>query len=98
MNICDKIKILRKIKCFSQIQLSKITGLTQQHISKIESGRITPNLHTLQKILDALGSEIDFIPKQKAPAAQVPSRSATALMEQPSSEDANPKPGHAVPI
>ena len=54
------IRELRISKKITQRQLAKKTGISQQHISKIESGEITPTYATLEKIAKALGCEIVF--------------------------------------
>ena len=50
-----KLRISRNI---TQKQLAKLTGLSQQHISKIEKGLVDPNYATLEKIANALGYKI----------------------------------------
>lgn len=49
---------LRISKGITQAQLAKLTGLSQQHISKIEKGLVDPNYATLEKIVNALGYKI----------------------------------------
>lgn len=49
---------LRISKGITQAQLAKLTGLSQQHISKIEKGLVDPNYATLEKIANALGYKI----------------------------------------
>ena len=52
----------------SQARLAALSGTHQQHISLIESGRIKPNLATLDRILSALGQkwELSSIPDDPA--------------------------------
>lgn len=52
------IRKLRISKHITQKQLAKLTGLSQQHISKIENGLVDPNYATLEKIANALGYKI----------------------------------------
>lgn len=52
------IKKLRLSKKISQQQLANLTGLSQQHISKIEKKLIAPAYSTLEKIIYALGYEL----------------------------------------
>lgn len=54
------IKQIRISKGMTQAQLAKATGLSQQHISKIEKGKIIPFVSTLEKIFKALGCRIDI--------------------------------------
>ncbi len=51
----QKIKSLRRLRKMTQAELAKKTGLTQQHIAKIEKGITSPRLATLKKIENALG-------------------------------------------
>lgn len=56
-----RIKELRKIRGFSQEQLSEIVGIDSKHLSRIEVGRSSPPLDTLEKIAKALKVELkDF--------------------------------------
>lgn len=54
------IRELRISKKITQRQLAEKTGISQQHISKIENGEIAPTYATLEKIAKALGCEIVF--------------------------------------
>ena len=42
----------------SQTKLSKLIGITQQHMSEIESGRKSPSIEVLQRICDTLSIEM----------------------------------------
>ena len=57
---------LRKEANFSQTELAEKTGNKQQTISRIENRENSPTLKTLCGILDVLGYEIKFEPKQRA--------------------------------
>jgi transcriptional regulator with XRE-family HTH domain len=54
----DRIKALRLERDLQQRQLAEKAGLTPSMISQIESGRLTPSLHTLGKVAGALGVTI----------------------------------------
>lgn len=54
----NKIKALRKQKGFSQKIFAKKLNISQQMVSRIESGRENVSLLTLKKILDELGGKI----------------------------------------
>ena len=56
--ICLKIKFERQKKGFSQEALALESGLSRNAIWKIESGRVSPTIESLEKIAKAL--EIDF--------------------------------------
>jgi transcriptional regulator with XRE-family HTH domain len=57
----------RKEKNLTQKQLSKITGISQGDISKIESGNANPSIKTLQRVATALGMQLNlsFKPRKK---------------------------------
>ncbi len=48
----------RSLKGLSQKKLAESINMEQGNYSKIENGKITPNLHSLQKIAQALDVEI----------------------------------------
>lgn len=54
----DRIKALRVERELQQRQLAEKAGLTPSMVSQIESGRLTPSLHTLGKVAGALGVPI----------------------------------------
>jgi transcriptional regulator with XRE-family HTH domain len=51
----QRIKALRTERQLQQRQLAEKAGLTPSMLSQIESGRLTPSLHTLGKLAGALG-------------------------------------------
>ena len=54
----NRIKELRRIQGLSQEKLAEIVSLDSKFISKIEVGRSSPSLETMESIADALGVEI----------------------------------------
>ena len=54
----QKIRALRLERELQQRQLAEKAGMTPSMISQIESGRLTPSLHTLGKIAGAFGVTI----------------------------------------
>ena len=54
----QRIKALRAERDLQQRQLAEKAGLTPSMVSQIESGRLTPSLHTLGKIASAFGLPI----------------------------------------
>ena len=54
----QRIKALRADRQLQQRQLAEKAGLTPSMLSQIESGRLTPSLHTLGKLAGALGVPI----------------------------------------
>ncbi len=58
MTLGERIKALRFERGLQQRQLAEKSGLTPSMVSQIESGRLTPSLHTLGKLAGALGVPI----------------------------------------
>lgn len=58
MTLGARIKALRLERELQQRQLAEKAGLTPSMVSQMESGRLTPSLHTLGKIAGALGVPI----------------------------------------
>jgi transcriptional regulator with XRE-family HTH domain len=54
MNIGTTIKDIRKKRSLKQLELAKITGVSQTYLSQIESGSKKPTLDILEKISNAL--------------------------------------------
>ena len=58
--IGEKIKDRRLKKGFSQIDLGDLVGSNQDHISKVEAGKINVTIEYLCKIADALGVTVKY--------------------------------------
>jgi len=58
MTLGERIRALRQERGLRQRQLAEKSGLTPSMISQIESGRLTPSLHTLGRLAGALGVSI----------------------------------------
>ena len=58
ISLGERIKALRAERTLQQRQLAEKAGLTASMLSQIESGRLTPSLHTLGKLAGALGVSI----------------------------------------
>ena len=56
--ICLKVKLERLKRGLSQEDLALTAGLSRNAIWKIETGRVSPTIDTLEKIAQAL--EMDF--------------------------------------
>ena len=59
---------IREASGVSQRALSERAGLTQSHISQIESGKIEPGLSSFVDMTRALDLELMLVPKKLAPA------------------------------
>jgi transcriptional regulator with XRE-family HTH domain len=56
MKFAAKLKMLREEKGLSKYALARLSGLTGQAISSLESGRNQPNWDTVQRLAAALGA------------------------------------------
>jgi len=65
-NVLGNLIKLRKEKGLSQAELAGMSGNKQQVISRIENNENSPTLKTLCSILDVLGYDIQFVPKEHA--------------------------------
>lgn len=63
IELANTIIDARKRKNLRQIDLTKLTGIKQSEISKIENAQVYPNLLTIIKIFDALDLKIQAVPK-----------------------------------
>src|SRR5438046_10363253 len=76
----ERIKSLRLERDLQQRQLAEKADLTPSMVSHIESGRLTPSLHTLGRIAAALGVPIATpFDGQPARRIQVSRRKAYAV-------------------
>lgn len=58
IRLAFEIRALREKKGLSQRQLAELVGTTQSAIARLEGGRISPSLPTLDRIARALGAEV----------------------------------------
>lgn len=65
--VAGKLAFAREHAGMTQCRLAEETGIYQADISKIERGIGNPSLHTLQRLADGMGMEvqIEFVPKRK---------------------------------
>ena len=69
----DAVKEIRRRKGWSQKDLAEESGVGQDTISGIESGRHEPRPSTLRKLADALGVEVaDFFREPAVPLVEAP--------------------------
>ena len=57
----ERIRQLRSERGISQVELAEKAGLIQPHIVRIEHGRYSVGLDTLQAIAKALGCTVDMV-------------------------------------
>ena len=58
LRLAMEIRALRERKGLSQRQLAELVGTTQSAIARLEGGRISPSLPTLDRIAAALDAEV----------------------------------------
>jgi transcriptional regulator with XRE-family HTH domain len=69
----EELKAIRLRHGLSQVDLSKRSGVAQNTISDIETGRRNPRPSTLRKLAKALGVVVgDFYPETSGPKATAP--------------------------
>jgi len=59
MAFADNVKRLREIKEYSQAELAKWTGVTQQTINDYEKGKKLPTIVTAVDLAKALGTTVE---------------------------------------
>lgn len=57
----ERIRQLRTERGISQVELAEKAGLIQPHIVRIEQGRYSVGLDTMQAIAKALGCTVDIV-------------------------------------
>lgn len=74
----DRLKQARKAKGFSQAEVSRQLGVTQQAVGKWETGRSTPDPQTVARLAELLGTTADVLLglQQEAVAAGAVGRNA----------------------
>ena len=77
----DALKELRRQKGWSQKDLSEYSGVGQDTISGIESGRHEPRPSTLRKLAGALEVEVADFFKEPIPLGEAPPPSGASLLD-----------------
>ena len=60
--LIDAVILARKNENLTQKQLAAKMGITQSALARLESGKVSPTLSTLQKILKSLNRKIKIVP------------------------------------
>ena len=60
MQIANMIKRVRAYANLSQRELSRLTGVSQSDISRLERGLANPSLYTISRIMSATGTSLSF--------------------------------------
>ena len=69
-HIANQLKAERVAKGLSQRALSKLAGIPQGHISKIENGAVDLRLSSLIELARILGIELMLVPRKAMPAVK----------------------------
>ena len=69
-DLVQQVRQTREAAGISQRALRDRSGLTQSHISQIESGKLEPGLSTFIDMARALGLELLLVPKKLVPAVE----------------------------
>jgi transcriptional regulator with XRE-family HTH domain len=75
----EHLRQLRRQAKLSQLDLALITGMSQRHLSCIETGRATPSPGTLHNLLTALETPLDLANRVFLAAGYAPRYVATPL-------------------
>lgn len=65
--IRSAIRTTRKDRGWSQSAVARRVGLTQKHLSQIESGKVVPRFDTLLDVVRVLGLDLVIVPRSLAP-------------------------------
>lgn len=55
----NQLPVARKRAGMTQLELSKLTAIPREVISRIESGKVDPKVSTIQKLAKALNCTVD---------------------------------------
>lgn len=58
LELNGRVQGIRERKGLSQSELSRLSGVPQKTISRMENGLSTPNMETMCKLIDAMGYKI----------------------------------------
>lgn len=75
--IADALRNAREAKQLSQREMSRLTGIPQAKISRIENNSVDLRLSSLVAIASALGLEIALVPRKAMPAIKSIMRQTT---------------------
>lgn len=64
MNLATRLRVAREAAGMTQTAVSRASGIAVPNLSKIESGKVDLRLSTIDRMLDALGLEIELVPRR----------------------------------
>lgn len=92
-HISERLREARLAKKLSQRALSKLAGVPQSHISKIESNQVDLRLSSLVAMANALGLEVILVPRKAMPVVESVARQSMLSASEAGSE---PKPAYTL--
>lgn len=66
-SFADWIRILRNYLRMTQAELAKRSNISQSHLASIESGKVNPQISTLQQIYQGLSCDLIIQPRPQKP-------------------------------
>lgn len=90
--LAKTLKAAREGKKLSQRGLSKVVGMPQAQISRIENAAVDMKTSTLIELARALDLEVMLVPRRQVPAV----KSIVGSAEQRASEPIPPRPAYAL--
>lgn len=60
--LCRKAREIRKANRYTLAEIAENVGVTHQVVSRVESGRVSPSVSTLARILEPMGYTLDIVP------------------------------------
>lgn len=79
----ERLQEARIARNLSQRDLSKLAGVPQSHISKIERNQVDLRLSSLIALANALDLEVALVPRKAMPAVRSISRQAASTTRDP---------------
>jgi transcriptional regulator with XRE-family HTH domain len=63
MNLANRLRAARESSGLTQSDVSQASGIAVPNLSSIESGRVDFRMSTLDRVLEALGLDIQLVPR-----------------------------------
>lgn len=60
--LCRKAREIRKANRYTLAEIAEKVGVTNQMVSRVESGRVSPTIGSLSRILEPMGYTLDIVP------------------------------------
>ena len=75
----EKLSAARRAKGYTQEDLAEKLAVSRTNISRWESGKMTPDLDTVNRLSQIL--DCDFVPRENAPAEEAADASEAPMLE-----------------